>query len=204
MDFQSMIVMARCVNNFNKDLKALLTPPLNQIKLAQIIDNKAIFVAENQSILNFALQQQDILKKFIDSNKSIGTIKTIEFKLIKHSEFLLSFSLFSLNCNTPAEIVKIKIATTIISKLNLSLLISSFISITKNLVIAVIAINIKNTTGILWVLKYIPVIAPNSKYMNNNNISLRDANPDSCCIIIKYSETADHTMVIPITNNPTK
>ena len=82
MNLNSMFAKAKLINDYNKKLNTLLTPPLNQLKLAQLSDNIAIFVAKNQSILNFGIQQTDLIFNVLTVDLKID-IKSVDIKLLQ-------------------------------------------------------------------------------------------------------------------------
>jgi hypothetical protein len=82
MNLNNMFAEAKKINSYNDKLQKLLQPPLNQLKIVQIIDSKAIFIAENQAILTLARGQVDILLGILTSDLSIK-INELEFKITK-------------------------------------------------------------------------------------------------------------------------
>jgi hypothetical protein len=82
MNLNNMFAEAKKINSYNDKLQKILQPPLNQLKIVQIIENKAIFIAENQAILTLARGQVDVLLGVLTSDLSLQ-INGLEFKITK-------------------------------------------------------------------------------------------------------------------------
>jgi hypothetical protein len=82
MNLNNMFAEAKKINSYNNKLQKILQPPLNQLKIVQIIDSKAIFIAENQAILTLARGQVDILLGVLTGDLSLK-INELEFKITK-------------------------------------------------------------------------------------------------------------------------
>jgi hypothetical protein len=81
MNLNNMFAEAKKINSYNDKLQKILQPPLNQLQIAQIIDNKAIFIVENQAILSLAKNQSGILINILNKELNLN-LQNIEFKII--------------------------------------------------------------------------------------------------------------------------
>jgi hypothetical protein len=80
MNLNNMFAEAKKINSYNDKLQKILQPPLNQLKIVQIIENKAIFIAENQAILTLAKNNYDDIFDVLTKNLSLN-INKIDFKI---------------------------------------------------------------------------------------------------------------------------
>jgi hypothetical protein len=80
MNLNNMFAEAKKINSYNDKLQKILQPPLNQLKIVQIIENKAIFIAENQAILTLAKNNYDNIFDVMIKNLSLN-IHKIDFKI---------------------------------------------------------------------------------------------------------------------------
>lgn len=82
-NFATLWKSAKKINAYNATLKTLLTPPLNQIKLVQITNNNAIFIAKNQSILTLAKNNYTQILSILKNDLAID-IQHIEIKIMRN------------------------------------------------------------------------------------------------------------------------
>lgn len=82
-NFTTLWKSAKKINAYNATLKTLLTPPLNQIKLVQITNNNAIFIAKNQSILTLAKNNYTQILSILKNDLAID-IQHIEIKIMRN------------------------------------------------------------------------------------------------------------------------
>jgi hypothetical protein len=81
-----MFAVAKQINTYNAQLQALLQPPLNQLKIAQITDKTAIFIAKNSSLLAYAKGQSDVLLNILRNDLDLK-VDAIEIKLVLKYRF---------------------------------------------------------------------------------------------------------------------
>ena len=84
MNLSSMFLVAKQINSYNRDLNKYLPAPFNQLTLVKIVDNNAVFVAKNQTILNICKQQSDIIINCLINDLGLN-VEGIEIKLIFES-----------------------------------------------------------------------------------------------------------------------
>ncbi len=80
-EFNIMLKNAIAINKCNVILKKILPSPLNTLSLVQIIDNTAIFVAKNQTILTLAKEQKQMILSYINKELKL-VINNITLKIV--------------------------------------------------------------------------------------------------------------------------